>query len=138
MINYNYETEFNLENELLLTDWINQVVKNHNCNIQEVNYIFVDDEYQHKLNLKFLNHDTLTDIISFDYSIGNNLQGDIYISIERVIDNAKDFKVSFLDELHRVLIHGILHYCGFKDKTDQDAKIMRSMEDEALKILSNK
>jgi rRNA maturation RNase YbeY len=136
MISYNYETEFNLENESLLTDWINQVVESHNCTIQEVNYIFVDDEYQHKLNVEFLNHDTLTDIISFDYSLGNNLQGDIYISIERVTDNAKDFKVSFVEELHRVLIHGILHYCGFKDKTDADAKLMRSMEDEALKLWS--
>ena len=92
----------------------------------------------YSLNVEFLNHDTLTDIISFDYSVGNNLQGDIYISIERVVDNAKDFKVSFNEELHRVLIHGVLHYCGFKDKTDEDAKIMRSMEDEALKLWSKK
>ena len=95
----------------------------------------MDDQQLHKLNVDFLNHDTLTDIISFDYSVGNNLQGDIYISIERVADNAKDFKVSFKEELHRVLIHGVLHYCGFKDKTDEDAKQMRNKEDEALALL---
>lgn len=138
MISYNYETEFNLDNETLLTNWINKVVESHNCAIQEVNYIFVDDEYQHKLNVEFLNHDTLTDIISFDYSVGNNLQGDIYISVERVADNAKDFKVSFTEEMHRVLIHGILHYCGFKDKSDEEAKLMRSMENEALSLWLNK
>ncbi len=138
MISYNYETEFNLDNETLLTNWINKVVESHNCTIQEVNYIFVDDEYQHKLNVEFLNHDTLTDIISFDYSVGNNLQGDIYISVERVADNAKDFKVSFTEEMHRVLIHGILHYCGFKDKSDEEAKLMRSMENEALSLWLNK
>lgn len=138
MISYNYETEFNLDNETLITKWINQVAESHNCTIQDINYIFVDDEYQHKLNVEFLNHDTLTDIISFDYSVGKNLHGDIYISVERVVDNAKDFKVSFKDEMHRVLIHGILHYCGFKDKSDEDAKLMRSMENEALLLWPNK
>jgi len=137
MISYNYETDFELSNEVDLTKWINAVIKSHDCTLQEINYIFVDDDYQHKLNLEYLNHDTLTDIISFDYSVGNNLQGDIYISVERVVDNANDFNVEFKDELHRVIIHGVLHYCGFKDKSEADAKQMRSKEDEALALLAS-
>jgi probable rRNA maturation factor len=137
MISYNYETDFELSNEVDLTKWINAVIKSHDCTLQEINYIFVDDDYQHKLNVEYLNHDTLTDIISFDYSVGNNLQGDIYISVERVVDNANDFNVEFKDELHRVIIHGVLHYCGFKDKSEADAKLMRSKEDEALALLAS-
>ena len=93
-----------------------------NCKVGDINYIFCDDDYLHKLNVKFLQHDTLTDIISFDYSVGKELHGDIYISIERVIENARDFEVDISEELKRVIIHGVLHYCGFKDKTDEDAK----------------
>lgn len=135
MISYNYETEFQINHEANISTWIKAVISSHDCVLNEINYIFMDDQQLHKLNVDFLNHDTLTDIISFDYSVGNNLQGDIYISIERVADNAKDFKVSFKEELHRVLIHGVLHYCGFKDKTDEDAKQMRNKEDEALALL---
>ncbi|MEJ6675716.1 MAG: rRNA maturation RNase YbeY, partial [Polaribacter sp.] len=98
----------------------------------EVSYIFCDDEYLHKLNLEFLEHDTLTDIISFDNSLGNQINGDIFISVERVKENANSFNASFENELHRVIIHGILHYCGYKDKTKKDADLMRSKEDAAL------
>ena len=104
--------------------------------LEEINYVFCDDEYLHKLNLEFLNHDTLTDIISFDYSIGKLIQGDIFISVDRVKDNAKDFAVSVSEELNRVIIHGVLHYCGFKDKTDADAKLMREKENYYLDILN--
>jgi rRNA maturation RNase YbeY len=135
MISYNYETEFQINQEADLSKWIIAVINSHDCVLNEINYIFMDDQQLHKLNVDFLNHDNLTDIISFDYSVGNNLQGDIYISVERVADNAKDFKVSFQEELHRVLIHGVLHYCGFKDKTDAEAKQMRNKEDEALALL---
>ena len=135
MISYNYETEFQINQEADLSKWIKAVINSHDCVLNEINYIFMDDQQLHKLNVDFLNHDNLTDIISFDYSVGNNLQGDIYISVERVADNAKDFKVSFQEELHRVLIHGVLHYCGFKDKTDAEAKQMRNKEDEALALL---
>ena len=87
------------------------------------------------MNVEFLQHDTLTDVISFDYSVGKTLQGDVFISVERVADNAKDFDVSFEAELHRVIIHGILHYCGYKDKTEADASLMRTKENEALALL---
>jgi rRNA maturation RNase YbeY len=86
------------------------------------------------LNQEYLNHDTLTDIISFDYSIGTELHGDIFISVERVKDNALDFKVDFLEELKRVLVHGVLHYCGYKDKSESEELLMRSKEDEKIQL----
>ena len=98
----------------------------------EINYIFCDDEYLHKINVEYLNHDTLTDIISFDYTVGNELNGDIFVSVERVADNAKDYNDSFEKELKRVLAHGILHYCGYNDRSDADAELMRSKEDEKI------
>jgi len=132
MISFNYETEFKLDNETAVSQWISNTIANENCKEGEINYIFCDDAYLHKLNVEFLEHDTLTDIISFDYSVGKELHGDIYISIERVADNAKDFGVDVSEELQRVMIHGVLHYCGFKDKTDEDAKLMREKENYYL------
>jgi rRNA maturation RNase YbeY len=132
MIDFNYETEFIIENEEAIATWLSRIIVSENKKEGEINYIFCDDEYLLKINLEYLNHDTLTDIISFDYSMGNELNGDIFVSVERVRDNANDFKVSFEDELKRVLVHGILHYCGYQDKSDEDEKIMRSKEDEKL------
>lgn len=132
MINFNYETEFKLESEEQISNWISNAISSENLKLEEINYVFCDDEYLHKLNVEFLNHDTLTDIISFDYTIGKLIQGDIFISIERVVDNANDFGVSFDDELKRVIIHGVLHYCGYKDKADADAKLMREKENYYL------
>jgi rRNA maturation RNase YbeY len=136
MISFNYETDFKLENETKISEWISKAINSENCKEGELNYIFCSDDYLHKINVDFLNHDTLTDIISFDYSVGKELHGDIYISVERVEDNAKDFDVSFEDELARVMIHGILHYCGYKDKSEEDAKLMRSKEDYYLSTRS--
>lgn len=132
MINFNYETEFTLENEQAFEDWLSRVIVSENKKEGDINYIFCDDEYLHKINLEYLNHDTLTDIISFDYSMGNELNGDIFVSIERVKDNAADFNVLFDDELKRVVVHGVLHYCGYKDKSDADEALMRSKEDEKI------
>ena len=132
MINFNYETEFTLDNEEAFADWLSAVIVSESKNEGEINYIFCDDEYLHKINVEYLNHDTLTDIISFDYTVGNELNGDIFVSVERVEDNAKDFNVSFIEELKRVLAHGILHYCGYKDKSDSEAELMRSKEDEKI------
>lgn len=132
MINFNYETEFTLDNEQAFADWLSAVIESENKNEGEINYIFCDDEYLHKINVEYLNHDTLTDIISFDYTVGNEINGDIFVSVERVEDNAKDFNVPFAEEIKRVLAHGILHYCGYKDKSDSEAKLMRSKEDEKI------
>jgi rRNA maturation RNase YbeY len=132
MINFNYETEFTLEQEDTISTWISKVILSENKSEGEINYIFCDDDYLHKLNVEHLGHDTLTDVISFDYCVGNEINGDIFISVERVADNAIDFNVDFTEELKRVLVHGILHYCGYKDKTEEDEKRMRSKEDEKL------
>jgi rRNA maturation RNase YbeY len=134
MINFNYETDFNLANEEAIATWLTNVITSENKKEGEINYIFCDDEYLHKINLEYLNHDTLTDIISFDYSMGNELHGDVFVSVERVKENAGDFNVSFEDELKRVLVHGVLHYCGYKDKSEADELLMRSKEDEKLAL----
>jgi probable rRNA maturation factor len=135
MITYNYETEFALENETQLENWIEKVVSNKEFELGEVNYIFCDDEYLLKLNVEFLQHDTLTDIISFDNSLGKLINGDIFISIERVKENAKEYNVTFEEELHRVMIHGILHYMGLKDKSADEKMLMRKEENKALSVL---
>ncbi len=134
MINFNYESDFELTNETVVSDWISKVILSENKSVGEINYIFCNDEYLLQINQQYLNHDTLTDVISFDYSLGNELSGDIFISTERVIDNANDFKVTFVEELNRVMVHGVLHYCGFKDKTEEDELLMRSKEEEKLKM----
>ena len=134
MISFNYENEFELPNEDQIATWISHVILSENKKEGEINYIFCDDEYLLNLNLQYLDHDTLTDIISFDYSIGNELHGDIFISTERVLENAADFKVTFEEELQRVLVHGVLHYCGYKDKSEADEQLMRSKEDEKIKM----
>lgn len=137
MITFNYETDFTLEDEKTLEKWIHTLILDHGCEEGELNYIFCDDTYLHKLNVEFLQHDTLTDIISFDNSVGKLINGDIFISTERVFDNANDYKVSFLEELQRVMAHGVLHCVGFKDKSVADQKEMTKQENSALFILNN-
>ncbi|HET8803614.1 MAG TPA: rRNA maturation RNase YbeY [Aequorivita sp.] len=135
MIEFNFETDFELRNESDLQKWISGIIISEGFELGEIVYIFCDDEYLHKLNVEFLDHDTLTDIISFDYNVRKQINGEIYISVERVADNAKDFKTNFENELHRVMIHGILHFCGYKDKSELDEQKMRDKEDESLKNL---
>lgn len=132
MISFNYEIDFNLENEIEYSSWISEVIISERKNEGEINFIFCDDDYLLELNQDYLGHDTLTDIISFDYSIGNELHGDVFISVERVRENADEFNVSFLEELKRVMAHGILHYCGYKDKNEKDEFIMRQKEEEKM------
>ncbi len=134
MINFNYEIDFKLENETLYSSWISKVILSENKKEGDISYIFCDDEFILEINKQYLNHDFYTDIISFDYSVGNELHGDVFISIERVQENAEDFKVTFKEELERVIIHGILHYCGYKDKTKEEEILMRKKEDEKIKM----
>ena len=129
MIVLNNEIEFELENQDNVLKWISSSISDEGFKEGEINYIFCSDDYLLELNVKHLNHNTLTDIISFDYTMGKLISGDVFISINRVIENAKSFNVSFEDELHRVMIHGILHYCGYKDKSIEDKFEMRSKED---------
>ena len=132
MIEFNSVTAFSLNGEDQVRSWLETVIDTEDKIVGDIQYIFCDDEYLHKLNVDFLNHDTLTDVISFDYSEGSIISGDIYISIERVRENAVDFKTGFKDELRRVMVHGILHYCGYKDKSAEDVILMREKEDYYL------
>ena len=132
MIDFNYETEFSLDNEVAISRWIANVILSENKKEGEINYIFCDDEYLLQINQEHLNHDYYTDIISFDYTVGNEINGDMFISVDRVKENAADFNVSFEVELKRVIVHGVLHYCGYKDKTESDEELMRQKEDEKL------
>lgn len=134
MIDFNYELDFELDNEASTSEWISKCIEDFDKEEGEIQYVFCDDTYLHKLNVEFLEHDTLTDIISFDYVMGDLISGDIFISIERVKENANDLGIDFLQELDRVLIHGILHYIGFKDKSDEDKIVMRSKEDYCLSL----
>jgi rRNA maturation RNase YbeY len=136
MIDFNFETDFELKNPIKLQKWISETIISEGFELGELLYIFCDDEYLHKLNIEYLNHDTLTDVISFDYNIGKIINGEIYISVERVAENAIDFKTDFENELHRVMIHGVLHFCGYKDKSDTEERIMRQKEEECLRRLS--
>jgi probable rRNA maturation factor len=134
MISFNSESDFQLDDETLYSNWISKVILSENKKEGDINYIFCDDEFILNINQQYLNHDYYTDIISFDYSVGNELHGDIFISVERVQENAEDFKVTFDEELKRVIIHGILHYCGYKDKTEGEENAMRMKEDEKIKL----
>ncbi|MBT8325612.1 MAG: rRNA maturation RNase YbeY [Winogradskyella sp.] len=135
MINFNAVTDFSLDNEEQLKNWLASVIKNEDYKEGEINVILCSDEYLLKLNQQFLDHDTYTDIISFDYRVGKELHGDIYISVDRVEENAKTYEVEFSHELSRVMVHGILHFCGYKDKSSKDQKVMRAKENHYLDLL---
>ena len=134
IINFYSENDFKLENIDLYKNWLNRVISSEDKRLGEISYIFCDDEYLLDINQRFLDHDTYTDIISFDDSMGNLLNGDIYISTERVEENAAEFNEDFETELKRVIVHGILHYCGYKDKSEEDAALMRRKESEKIKL----
>ena len=134
MIDYTFVGKFSLDDQDKITDWVHFVLDEEGNELGEVNYIFCDDEYLHDINVKALKHNTLTDIISFDYTIGILVSGDIYISYNRVRENADNLSVEFKDEIHRVMVHGILHYCGYKDKEAEDKRTMRSKEDYYLSL----
>jgi len=137
VITFNSETSFTLKNQNKLVKWIGDVVSSEGFQVGEINYIFCDDSYLNKINQEFLNHDTFTDVISFDYTLGKEIGGDIFISIERVLENAEKFNEVFENELHRVMIHGILHFMGYKDKTKKEKTLMRTKEDENIFTLKH-
>ncbi|MEH0158111.1 rRNA maturation RNase YbeY [Limibacter armeniacum] len=137
-INFFFEdVEFDFSNEEKVKQWVGDTVAQYDFSVDEINYIFCSDEYLYQINVEYLNHDTYTDIITFDNSEREGeILSDIFISVERVKDNASEFNVSFEDELHRVMIHGILHLVGLKDKTDDEKSIMRSTEKKHLDLRS--
>ena len=124
--------QFTLKNKLGLKNWIKGIIEKEKKDVGQINYVFVNDDALLKMNIAFLNHNTYTDIITFDYCENKKISGDIFISIDRVKENASKFKTSFKDELHRVIIHGVLHLCGYKDKTRKDAEIIRKKENSSL------
>ena len=118
--------------------WVKLLLEKEGKQAGDINYIFCDDTYLHNINVTYLQHDNLTDIITFDYNEGEVVHSDIYISVERVRENAGIFGVNFEDELLRVLAHGLLHLCGYKDKTEADSAMMRTKEEEAMKLYNDK
>ena len=126
--------DFEPQNELWVKKWITEVVDRRGKTVGNINYLFCDDEYLLSVNQQYLQHDTFTDIITFDYCAGSLVSGDILISVERVSENATLYGVSFEQELHRVVIHGVLHLLGQGDKSVQEAAEMRRQEADALKL----
>jgi len=131
-INFFSENEFILKDEKDYREWIERSILSEDKFIGDISFVFCNDEYLHKINLQYLSHDTYTDIISFDNTLGNTLQGDIFISTERIRENAQNFNAEFSEELKRVLIHGVLHFCGYKDKTERQKELMRRKEEEKM------
>ncbi len=135
---FSEEISFELSNPKEISNWLESAIEAHEKQLVEISYIFCDDEYLHKINVEYLNHDTYTDIITFDNSESEEeIESDIFVSVERVKENAKEFEVSFEQELHRVLIHGLLHLLGFKDKTEMESAEMRKQEEFWLERLGN-
>ena len=118
-----------------INNWIENAVFSLDYSLKNLSFVFCDDEYLKNINVKYLGHDYYTDVITFDYSTEEGLVGDVFISIERVKENANNFKVSFNEELFRVIIHGVLHLCGFDDKTDKEIKEIRKQENYFLSLI---
>ena len=131
-IHFYYEIDNLAIDEKIVKGWIAKVALSEDRRIDEINFIFCSDDYLLNLNQRFLKHDTLTDIITFDNSMGSLVSGEVYISYDRVIENAQIYECAIENELKRVMIHGVLHLCGFKDGTKEEKELMRSKEDEKL------
>ena len=134
MIEFSSQNDFVLEQSERVEDWLKAAAVKESYGIDSLGYVFCSDDFLLEINQQFLDHDTLTDIVTFDYTEGTILNGEIYISTDRVADNAKDFNVDFDTELRRVIIHGLLHMCGYGDKTDDEKSHMRKKEDEYLAL----
>lgn len=137
MISFEYIQESSFKPSVNHKIWLQQVIRKEGKVPGDIAYIFCDDLYMLEQNIAFLNHDTYTDIITFDDCVGDVISGSILISLDRVAENAEKFNKPFENELLRVVVHGTLHLCGYKDKTDEEAKVMRQKEDESLAILPN-
>jgi rRNA maturation RNase YbeY len=134
---FSEEIDFQLRNSVKVKKWIFESAFREKRPVSDLNFIFCSDDYLLGLNKKYLNHRTLTDIITFEYSDSSVISGEIYISIERVSENARIFKVDFDYELSRVIIHGVLHLCGYKDKSPAHKALMRKKEDAYLSLWKN-
>ncbi|MBC6997578.1 rRNA maturation RNase YbeY [Cytophaga sp. FL35] len=131
MIEFHFESILELDTTKY-SDWVSRIISSENKVVGPITFIFCDDDYLWDINMKYLQHDTYTDIITFDYCEGNSISGDVFISLDRVEDNAHDFDVEFHMELKRVMAHGVLHLLGYKDKSEKDALLMRQKENEKI------
>ncbi len=134
MIEYHYMDDFVLDHELMYTNWLNRIAKTYALEFYELCYIFCGDDYLLDINRKYLKHNTLTDVITFDYGSSSQIIGDVYVSIDQVMDNSGLFEVPFEEELNRVMAHGLLHLMGYKDKDPDEVKEMRKMESRLLDL----
>ncbi len=135
MINqFSEDISFELKGFSTSVDWVTTSAKNEGFKCGDLNYIFCSDNYLNTINKKYLNHEDFTDIITFNYNHDDKISGDIFISVERVKENALTEGVDFETELKRVMIHGVLHLCGYNDKTDQEKNTMRAKEDYYLNL----
>lgn len=128
------DTRFRFPNKTLIIKWLSLCISKEKKKEGELSFIFCSDKYLLNINRQYLKHDDYTDIITFDYTQKNLVSGDIYISIDRIKENAQTYKVTFQNELLRVMVHGVLHLCGYKDKTSRDARLMREKEDYYLSL----
>ena len=131
------DLKFNLPQKRLYKTWIKQIAESEHRTLGGLNIIFCSDSYLLELNQKYLSHETFTDIITFDYGEDSKISGDIFISIERITENAAVFKVNFEDELLRVMAHGVLHLCGYKDKQKTDKTVMTDKENDSIKMFKS-
>jgi len=134
MIEYNFELDFHLDDQTKFSEWISRIIVSEGFLLGDLSYIFCKDSYLLEINRKYLEHDTYTDIITFDYTSGDLISGDIFISIDRVRENALEYNIEFQEELLRVMSHGILHLMGYEDKRDGDILVMRNKENEMIKL----
>lgn len=133
-IEFHYEVDFKLSLETLYSDWITRIIDCENASLGNLAYIFCDDNYLLKINQKHLKHDTLTDIITFDYTENSVISGDIFVSIDRIKENASEYEVAFDEEIHRVMCHGLLHLLGYNDKSSEEKDLMRNKENEMMEL----
>ena len=136
MIKYFSSTDFELPGQSKITSWLVQAIKKEGYSLQDLAFNFCSDEGLLKINQEFLGHDTLTDVITFDYSEDKKISGEVFISIDRVRDNASEFTQDFEVEIRRVMVHGVLHLCGHKDKSSKDKEAMSDMENFYLDSFS--
>lgn len=134
MIDFHFKSDFVLENKTQYSDWVTRIIESEDFVEGQLDYVFCTDDYLLSINQEYLNHDTYTDIITFDYSEGKSISGDIFISTERVVENALAYKVSREEEFLRVMSHGVLHLIGFGDKTKEEQELMRKKEEEKIKL----
>ncbi|MDR2972684.1 MAG: rRNA maturation RNase YbeY [Bacteroidales bacterium] len=136
MILFFSETTFKVRQKKPIKNWLIQIAKLENRKVGDINIVFLNDEQLLKFNKQYLKHNMFTDIITFDYSEGNFIHGDIFVSVDRIIENSQNYGCGFEEELRRVMVHGVFHLCGYKDKEYRESKLMKQKEEDALVLFN--